>query len=320
MSILILVDPADAEPFPVTARLVGAASRIDDQITLFVTGKHGADRAAALAGLEGIGEVIWSLHPDEAQGVPPEDLTQGVVEQAHDYTHILASATSFGAERIPRIAACLGLSPLSSVVEIRDAATFVRPVHAGALLSLVRVRSSPVLLTIQPWAFAPVALGQQQVRVRRGADLPRLGLSISSGWHPEAQAGSEDLATARVVVAGGGGLEKGRDFSPVEALARALGGAVGASRGAVDAGLASPTVQIGQTGRIIAPELYVALGISGAVQHLAGIKEAGCVVSINLDPQAPMSTVADLSCIGDLYQLVPEWIAALKAPSPPTAS
>ncbi|MBF0190289.1 MAG: electron transfer flavoprotein subunit alpha/FixB family protein [Magnetococcales bacterium] len=312
MSVLIVIDPNDPDPVAVAARLVGASRGLaGGAVILLVVGANSREVAGGLARIEGIREVMCSHHP--ALRVPPEDLAQRVVEAAEEEgcDHLVASAGSFGAELMPRVAGMLRVSPVTGVVETRDAETFVRAMHAGRVMAVVRTRARPVVLTVQPWAFAPVPVGEVAVTVRQGPEAPTLGWSESAGLLPSHDQGNGELSTARVVVAGGAGLEKGGGFAPVERLARVLGGAVGASRGAVDAGLAPAERQIGQTGRIIAPEVYIALGISGAVQHLAGVKEAGCLVSINTDPQAPMALVADLALTGDLHAVVPSLIELL---------
>ncbi|MBF0626883.1 MAG: electron transfer flavoprotein subunit alpha/FixB family protein [Magnetococcales bacterium] len=311
MSVLILIDPHQPAWAGVAARLVSAAGALGaERVVALVAGSGASLQAERLAWFTGVSEVIWCDHLGVAR-VPPEDLAEHVAAVSNDFDHIIAAASTFGAECIPRIAARLGVSPVTGVVSIRDPVTLVRPAHAGGVRMVVRVAARPVLLTVQPWAFAAAAVGSVAAVVRQGADLVGLGLSHSCGFIPATRSGQEDLSMARVVVAGGGGLERSGSFAPVEALAHALGGTVGASRGAVDAGLAPADLQIGQTGRIIAPGLYVALGISGAVQHLAGIKEAGCVVSINTDPQAPMAAVADFALTGDLHAVVPEWIGEM---------
>ncbi|NGZ07755.1 MAG: hypothetical protein G8237_15555, partial [Magnetococcales bacterium] len=201
MSILILIDGQAVDLVAGAARLVGAARQLGDDITLFIAGVATQEQAAPLAVLEGIREVIWCGLPATGEGgVPVEDLAHGVVSMAGEYTHILAAASTFGAERIPRIASQLGVAPVTGVVEIRAADTFVRPIHAGALLSLVRLHASPVLLTVQPWAFAPVATGDSAVTVGREVVLPRLGLSVWGGrMAVSRQGGNGDLDTARVV-------------------------------------------------------------------------------------------------------------------------
>ncbi|MEO5333322.1 MAG: electron transfer flavoprotein subunit alpha/FixB family protein [Magnetococcus sp. YQC-5] len=310
MAVLILAEHLQGEPSPIVPYLIGAAQKLDQSITILVAGSGSPEAANRIALLAGVAQVWWSWHPSQ-EGVPPEDLAQLVKELASDYTHILAAASTFGGELIPRIAALLTVQPVTSVVEIRDQETFVRPMHGGGVLALMRTTSAPALLTVQPWAFKPVGTGDQTARVERIRDVPRLGLSRRLAFVPSVGSGSVDLSTAQVVVAGGGGLETKGDFLLVEQLAHALGGAVGASRTAVDAGLAPADQQIGQTGRIIAPRCYIALGISGAIQHLAGIKNAGTIVSINKDPQAPMAAVADLALTADLYEAVPALISAL---------
>lgn len=315
MSVLILVDPlpGDAEESRV-ARLVGAARELPGPVALLVIDAEEGPRCQRLATLDGVSQLLRLAPAAPDQPPEPEALAEWLTARHAEHTAILAAASPFGAEIIPRVGGLLGITPLTGVVGIGPDHTFIRPTHAGAALARIRSRSALKLLTVQPWAFAPVATGTTPAPVRAVGTLAGSGLSRSLGVTTiQRPPGQPELTGARIVVAGGAGLEKGRDFQPVEALAAALGGAVGASRGAVDAGLAPADRQIGQTGHVIAPELYIGLGISGAVQHLAGIKAAGCIVSINTDPGAPLSSVADLSLVADAREAVPALIRALQA-------
>ncbi|MBF0438905.1 MAG: electron transfer flavoprotein subunit alpha/FixB family protein [Magnetococcales bacterium] len=310
MSVLIVADHL-GQGDSWTARLVGAARLLGSTVTVLVAGSGCQDAAVRLASLAGVDEVLYALHPAPV-GVPVEDLAQLVLALAPGYTHVLATASTFGAELIPRVAAMLGVSPVTGVVEMSDRFTFTRPIHANGVLARLRVSSTPIFLTLQPWAFSSTGGSDgTPAPMRRIQDVPQLGLSWRMDFIPSTSIGQEDLSTAQVVVAGGGGLEKSGGFVPVQQLAKSLGGAVGASRAAVDAGLVPADLQIGQTGRSIAPKFYIALGISGAIQHVAGIKDAGTVVSINRDPQAPMAAMADLALTADLYEAVPALMEAL---------
>ncbi len=301
MSVLIVVEQVDGEPSAVTGQLVGAGLQLDQTVSLLVVGRGSQEAAGRIAALVGVQTVIWSECTVDSGGVPPEDLAAHLLELAVDYTHILASASTFGGEIMPRLAALLNLHPLTGVVEIVDRQTFVRPSYAGAVRSTLRVGSLPVVMTLHPWAFASAAIDSTQLaNIVQGPAVRSLGLSRRLDFCSSVVNGAVNLSTASVVVAGGGGFEQRGNFALVEQLAARLGGGVGASRGAVDAGLASADLQIGQTGRILAPKLYIAIGISGAIQHLAGIKDAGFIVSINRDPHTPMAAVADLALTADL--------------------
>ncbi|MEO5347561.1 MAG: electron transfer flavoprotein subunit alpha/FixB family protein [Magnetococcus sp. YQC-9] len=312
MSILILVDATHADGhLEITARLIGAARALPGPITLFVIGEPEDPGIAPLARLEGVNAVrMVALEINGA--VNAEELTERLVTLAAAFTHILAPANRFGAEILPRLGGRLGITPVTGVVEIDADGSLVRAMHAGNVLARVTTTAHPVLLTAHPWAFAAVGVGERAAPVEPEPKLMAMkgstALGLTKAVRPEGMPG---LSSARIVVAGGAGLEKGGDFAPVEELAKALGGAVGASRGAVDAGLAPAELQIGQTGLVLAPELYIGLGISGAVQHLAGIKDAGCIVSINIDPSAPLAAMADLALTADAREAVAAFIKTL---------
>ena len=267
-----------------------------------------------MTALAGIDHLILVEHP-ALVGLPAENLAALVCELAPNFSHIVMAASPFGASVLPRIAALLDVAAVTGVKEIVDAQTFIRPIQAGHALATIQVTGRPVCLTLQTSGFAPVATLDEptaQVRLFKPSVNMDLGLSYRLDASPITRGGRPDLASAQRVVAGGGGMASSKDFSLIETLADALDAAVGASRAAVDATLAPSTCQIGQTGQIIAPKLYVGIGISGSIQHLAGIKEAETIVAINNDPSAPLLAVADFGLQADLYQAVPELIKILQ--------
>lgn len=314
MKILIIAEPTLHGKIArdTVARLVRAMVPLGD-LSVLVAGDALSDDWKTLAALAGVKALMGVEHAALA-GMPSENLAALVVALAPDFTHIVMAASTFGASILPRVAALLDVTAVTGVTEIIDAHTFVRPVQAGEALATMAISDTPVCLTLRTSGFEPVeTLAHPTARIhqRQPSVAMDLGLSRLLERIPASVGHRPDLASARVVVAGGGGLEKSMDFSLVEALADALGGAVGASRAAVDAELAPSAWQIGQTGQIIAPDLYIGLGISGALQHLAGIKEAKTIVAINNDPSAPLLAIADVGLEADLYQAVPELVRIL---------
>jgi electron transfer flavoprotein alpha subunit len=271
-------------------------------------GANPGEAARAASGLAGVAKVLVAEHDALAHG-PAEPLAALLAELAPGYGHVLAASTTLGKSVIPRAAALLDVQPISEVCAIVDGSTFVRPIYAGAALATVRTSDDRPFLTVRPASFDPVGAGGS-------APIETLAITPAPGGatfvSAELSASTRpDLQGARVIVSGGRGLGGAESFGLLDALADRLGAAVGASRAAVDAGYVSNDLQVGQTGKIVAPELYIAIGISGAVQHLAGMKDSKVIVAINRDPEAPIFQVADYGYVGDLFQAVPELIAAL---------
>lgn len=253
--------------------------------------------------MRGVERVLHVAHTGQFPPTP-ENLGHLIASLAGHYRWIMGVHDAFGADLIPRIAGVLQTSPITQVNAILGPDTFTRPVHAGQAIATVVVKKFPALLTIRPTAFtatekslhpAPIVESTFHEAVRSGQHR---GYRSSPNRRP-------DLSQASIIVAGGQGLDSAGNFHVVEELADTLDGAVGATRGAVDAGLASSDLQIGQTGRVVAPDLYIGLGISGAIQHLAGIKDAGVIVAINHDPEAPLHAIADFSLVADLFEAAP---------------
>ncbi len=307
MSILVLAEHDLGRLSPATARIVTGAALLGP-VDLLVAGLDLAAAAEEAAVLAGVARVLVADQPELA--MPAADVLVPLLETfAPRHTHLVAASAATGRDVMPRLAARLDVMPVTDVVEILSPERFVRPIHAGNALETVLSHQSPNLLTLRASAFTPVA---------RQAPAPIETLAVSPvesavrliAEH-RTEGGLADLATARIVVAGGVSVGSKQGFALVEQLAAALGAAVGATRAAVDAGYAPNDWQIGQTGKIIAPDLYVAIGISGALQHLAGIQGAKTILAINTDPEAPLAKIADLVLVGDLFALVPELIAEL---------
>ncbi|MBF0162094.1 MAG: electron transfer flavoprotein subunit alpha/FixB family protein [Magnetococcales bacterium] len=311
------------------ARLVGAMAPWGE-ISLLGMGQ-GEQPAGDLLSIPWAGVTEWlEMAPQGIGEAEPwmrwsrEALVDHIVSLAGRFTHIVAAASEEATTVLALVAARLQRGMVTGVQKICAADTFVRAILAGNALATIQVQGQPVCLTLHPAAFAAATrLVREVPRVRLSAppgrhlSLPRLLLPAHASRRQSEAGRRPDLACARVVVAGGGGLERAGSFALIEALADALGGAVGASRGAVDAELAPNTWQIGQTGHIIAPEIYIGIGISGAIQHLAGIKGAKTLIAINHDPAAPLMQVADIAWQADLYEAVPSLIEALRSKTIP---
>lgn len=310
MSVLIVAEHTNQALCAATLNVGTAARRIDSEVHVLVAGAGCEQVAAVAARVHGFRKILVADGAAFAQGLA-ENLAPLVAELARGYTHILAPASAFGKNLMPRVAALLDVQQVSDVIAIESPETFVRPIYAGNALCTLRSPDPVKVLTVRATAFDPLKTEGGSAPVDAISVLsPDSGLSrfvsaaLSESERPE-------LSSARIVVSGGRALGSADQFKLIERLADKLGGAVGASRAAVDAGYVSNDCQVGQTGKIVAPDLYVAVGISGAIQHLAGIKDAKTIVAINKDPDAPIFQVADYGLVGDLFQIVPELIEKL---------
>jgi len=293
-----------------TLHAVTAATKLGGDVHLLVAGHECGDVAGQAAAVAGVANVIHVEHPGYAQPVA-EDLALLMKELASGYDYILAASSSFGKNVMPRVAALLDVAALSDVVEVLGPDTFKRYVYAGNALATVQSLDPVRVVTVRTTAFDPAPAEGGSVTVERREPVEPAGLARFVGREVSASE-RPDLTSARVIVSGGRALQSGENFRIIEELADLLGGAVGASRAAVDAGYVPNEYQVGQTGKIVAPELYIAVGISGAIQHLAGMKDSKVIVAINKDEEAPMFQVADYGLVGDLFQIVPELVAELK--------
>lgn len=302
MTSLVLVEIENGLVKQASRSAVMAARAFGD-VDVLVVGE-GATVAARIEG------VVRVLHAD----LPPlaETIAALMADHAGDYTHLLAAATAFGKNVMPRLAGLLDVQPVTEVVRILDADTFVRPIYAGNALATVRSKDARKVLTVRGANFdpAPAEGGNAAVEsVSAAVEVPDaqiVGLEVTKSDRPE-------LETARVVISGGKAFKDAENFRMLEPIADRLGAAIGASRAAVDSGFAPNEMQVGQTGKIVAPELYIAVGIAGAIQHLAGMKDSKVIAAINVDPEAPIFSVADYGLVGDLFEVLPQFKAALDA-------
>jgi len=299
-----------------TAKCVSCALELSaDAVDIAVLSHAGERIADAAARLDGVSKVLLVENPANEHALAAIWAPQ-IVELAADYTHVLAPSSTFGKDLMPRVAALAGVGQLSDIMSVEGPYRFKRPVYAGNAIITVEAANDRLLAaTVRTASYAPAAAGGSAAIETRAvaAQLPDhtafVGLQAGRSAGP-------DLQSAARVVSGGRGLGSGERFDLIRELAATLGAAVGASRAAVDAGYAPNDLQVGQTGKIISPELYIAVGISGAIQHVTGIKDARNIVAINSDPDAPIFEIADIGIVGDLFEIVPELIAELEARSP----
>ena len=310
MAILVLADHDGKSVRKATLNTVAAAQKIGGDIHVLIAGNGCGDAAKAAAAIAGVAKV---LHAD---GAPlAEELAENVaaliVSLAKGYSHVLAPATSNGKNILPRAAALLDCQQISEIIAVESADTFVRPIYAGNALATVKSKDAIKFITVRATGFDAVAASGGNAPVEQAASPADSGLSSFVGREVQ-KSERPELTSARVVVSGGRGMGSGENFKLLEPLADKLNAAMGASRAAVDAGFVPNDWQVGQTGKIVAPELYVAVGISGAIQHLAGMKDSRVIVAINKDEEAPIFQVADYGIVGDLFKLVPELVEELK--------
>ena len=310
MSILVIAEHDNNKLNAATRNAVAAASRIGGDIHVLVAGANCAAVAQQAAQVAGVSKVKVADAAHYAEQTA-ENLAALVHAQAAGYTHILAAATSNGKSTLPRVAALLDVAQISDIIAVVDADTFVRPIYAGNALATVKSADPVKVITVRTTGFDAVADSGGNAVIESVTPGPDLALSKLVGRELTKSARPE-LAAAKIIVSGGRGLGSGENYHRVlEPLADKLGAALGASRAAVDAGFVPNDYQVGQTGKIVAPQLYIAIGISGAIQHLAGMKDSKVIVAINKDPDAPIFQVADYGLVADLFQAVPELVAAL---------
>jgi electron transfer flavoprotein alpha subunit len=303
MAILIIAEHNHQALKADTAKTVAAASNIGGDIHLLVAGFGCGTAAAEAATLVGVTKVLVA---DAAcyQHQLAENIADLVLAIGRDYSHILAAATTHGKNFLPRVAALLDVAQISDVIAVESADTFVRPVYAGNAIATVQSLDSIKVLTVRSSAFDAVATGNQApIETLNLAKDAALSLFVSEELTKSAR---PELTAARIIISGGRGMQNGDNFKLLEGIADKLNAAIGASRAAVDAGFVPNDMQVGQTGKIVAPDLYIAVGISGAIQHLAGMKDSKVIVAINKDPEAPIFQVADYGLVADLFTALPE--------------
>jgi len=310
VTILVIAEHDNASVRPATLNTIAAAQKIGGDIHVLIAGSNAQAAADAAAKIVGVAKVLLADAPQLADGLA-ENIDGTVVLIAKNYSHILAPATPYGKNIAPRIAAHLDVAQISDITAVDSPDTFERPIYAGNAIATVQSSDAIKVITVRTTGFDPVAAEGGSAPVEKIEASADTGISkfvsreLTKLDRPE-------LTSAKIIVSGGRGLGSGENYTKVlEPLADKLGAALGASRAAVDAGFVPNDYQVGQTGKIVAPNLYVAVGISGAIQHLAGMKDSKVIVAINKDAEAPIFSVADYGLVGDLFVIVPEFVNSL---------
>ena len=309
MAILVIAEHDNKQLKTGVANTIAAAAKIGADISGLVAGGGCAEAAAAAAKIAGVTKVLVADAPQYADPLA-ENLAALVLSIAKNYTHILAPATGFGKNFMPRVAALLDVAQVSDISAVVSPDTFVRPTYAGNVLTTVQSKDPIKVITVRITGFDAAGAAASAAPIENVAAVADTGLSQFKG-HELTKSSRPELTAARIIVSGGRGMGNGENFKLLEALADKLGAAVGASRAAVDSGFVPNDYQVGQTGKIVAPELYVAVGISGAIQRLAGMKDSKVIVAIKKDAEAPIFQVANYWLVEDLFKAVPELTAAL---------
>jgi len=304
MSTLVIADHDNAELKQSTRNAVTAAAQLGSDVHVLIAGSGCGAVGEAAAKVEGVAKVLVADDP-LYEHMLAEPTAALIVSLIGDYDAVLTPSTTSGKNFMPRAAALLDMSQLSDIVEVKLADTFVRPIYAGNAMATVQSSDAKKLITVRTTAFAPAEPegGSASVEAIATSDDPGLSTYVRDEF---TKSDRPELTAARVIISGGRGMQDGANFPLLESVADKLGAAVGASRAAVDAGFVPNDYQVGQTGKVVAPELYIAVGISGAIQHLAGMKDSKVIVAINKDEEAPIFQVADYGLVADLFKAIPE--------------
>ena len=309
MAVLLIAEHNNKELRPFTLNAATAASQIDADVHAVIIGQNSETAAKKLSELPLIKKVI-SIEAPHYENFTAENFAPAIVKLAENYSHIVCSANTFGKNLMPRIAAHLDTSQVSDIIKVISPDTFLRPIYAGNAFATVKTNDAKKCITIRPTSFEPCESSGGNAVIEKG----EAGEEFSNTKfikREEIKSDRPELGTARIVVSGGRGMQSGDNFKLITEVADKLGAAIGASRAAVDAGYISNDHQVGQTGKVVVPDLYIAIGISGAIQHLAGMKESKVIVAINKDGEAPIFSVADYGLEADLFEALPQFMAEL---------
>ena len=309
MSVLLIAEHDNKELKSFTLNAVTAATQIDDDLHVLVAGNNCAEVAKAASEISLVKKVIH-VEAELYKNFLPENFAPLVVKINESYSHIISSANTFGKNLMPRVAALLDTSQISDIIKVISPDTFLRPIYAGNAFATVKSNDSKKCVTIRPTSFdpAPTSGGSAVIEKIDGMEASNISKFIK---REEVKSDRPELGTARIVISGGRGMQSGDNFKLITAIADKLNAAIGASRAAVDAGYISNDHQVGQTGKVVVPDLYIAVGISGAIQHLAGMKESKVIVAINKDGEAPIFSIADYGLEADLFEALPKFLEEL---------
>ena len=309
MAVLLIAEHNNKELRPFTLNAATAASQIDVDVHAVIIGQNIETAAKKLSELPVVKKVI-SIEAPHYENFTAENFAPAIVKLAENYSHIVCSANTFGKNLMPRIAAHLDTSQVSDIIKVISPDTFLRPIYAGNAFATVKTNDAKKCVTIRPTSFEPCESSGGNATIEKG----EAGEEFSNTKfikREEIKSDRPELGTARIVVSGGRGMQNGDNFKLITEVADKLGAAIGASRAAVDAGYISNDHQVGQTGKVVVPDLYIAIGISGAIQHLAGMKESKVIVAINKDGEAPIFSVADYGLEADLFEALPQFMEEL---------
>ena len=309
MTVLLIAEHNNKELRPFTLNAATAASQIDTEVHAVIIGQNNENAAKKLSELPVVKKVI-SIEAPHYENFTAENFAPAIVKLAENYSHIICSANTFGKNLMPRIAAHLDTSQVSDIIKVISPDTFLRPIYAGNAFATVKTNDTKKCVTIRPTSFEPCESSGGTATIEKG----EAGEEFSNTKfikREEIKSDRPELGTARIVVSGGRGMQSGDNFKLITEVADKLGAAIGASRAAVDAGYISNDHQVGQTGKVVVPDLYIAIGISGAIQHLAGMKESKVIVAINKDGEAPIFSVADYGLEADLFEAIPQFMEEL---------
>ena len=309
MSVLLIAEHSNKELRPFTLNAVTAASQIDSDLHVLVIGHNCSDVVKKVSEIPEVKKVLHTEAPHYENFIA-ENFTPVIVKVSENYTHIVCSANTFGKNLMPRVAALLDTSQVSDIMKVISADTFLRPIYAGNAFATVKSNDQKKCVTIRPTSFDPCKTsgGSAEVVKIDAGEVSEVSKFIK---REETKSDRPELGTARIVISGGRGMQSGDNFKLINAIADKLNAAIGASRAAVDAGYISNDHQVGQTGKVVVPDLYIAVGISGAIQHLAGMKESKVIVAINKDGEAPIFSVADYGLEADLFEVLPQFLEEL---------
>ena len=309
MSVLLIAEHNNKEVKPFTYNAITAASQIDQDLHVLLIGHQADSVAKSLSEVPNVKKVI-QVDNEMYENYIAENFTSAVIKNAENYTHIVCSANTFGKNLMPRVAALLDTSQISDIIKVISADTFLRPIYAGNAFATVKSNDTKRCVTIRPTSFeaAPSTGGSAEIVKADAGEKSELTKFVK---REEIKSDRPELGTARIVVSGGRGMQSGENFKLIQQVADKLNAAIGASRAAVDAGYITNDHQVGQTGKVVVPDLYIAVGISGAIQHLAGMKESKVIVAINKDGEAPIFSVADYGLEADLFEALPQFLEEL---------